>query len=101
MRKKSQPGTKPTRTKSGSGNSNIVASPPRRSVELILDGEARFADVVALIEAARSRAYQAVNAELVTLYWQLGEHISRKIANAEWGDGVVDELAATLARRYP
>jgi predicted nuclease of restriction endonuclease-like (RecB) superfamily len=57
--------------------------------------------VIALIDAARSRAYQTVNSELVTLYWQLGEYISSKIANAEWGAGVVDELAATLARRYP
>ncbi len=57
--------------------------------------------MVALIEAARNRAYQAVNTELVTLYWQLGEHISHKIEKAEWGDGVVDELADTLARRYP
>jgi predicted nuclease of restriction endonuclease-like (RecB) superfamily len=56
--------------------------------------------VLALIETARTRAYQAVNSELVTLYWQLGEHISQKIENAEWGDGVVDELAAALARRY-
>jgi predicted nuclease of restriction endonuclease-like (RecB) superfamily len=63
--------------------------------------DVRFVDVVALIEAARGRAYQAVNAELVTLYWNLGEYISRKIANAEWGDGVVEELAATLARRFP
>ncbi|HEX8702932.1 MAG TPA: PDDEXK nuclease domain-containing protein [Myxococcaceae bacterium] len=57
--------------------------------------------MVALIEAARGRAYQAVNAELVSLYWQLGEYISRKIASAEWGDGVVKELAASLARRFP
>lgn len=61
----------------------------------------RFDEVLALIEAARSRAYQAVNTELVILYWELGEYISRKIASAEWGDGVVDELAATIARNYP
>jgi hypothetical protein len=36
-------------------------------------------------EAARNRAYQAVNAELVGPYWQLGEFISKKIASAEWG----------------
>jgi predicted nuclease of restriction endonuclease-like (RecB) superfamily len=35
------------------------------------------------------------------LYWQLGEYIGRKIASAEWGAGVVDELAAALARRFP
>ncbi len=72
----------------------------RQSCALASD-EARFAEVLALIEAARNRAYQAVNTELVTLYWQLGEHISQKLAKAEWGDGVVDDLAATLARRYP
>jgi len=57
--------------------------------------------VLALIEAARGRAYQAVNTELVDLYWQLGAYLSQKIESAEWGDGVVDELATTIARRYP
>jgi hypothetical protein len=32
--------------------------------------------------------------------WSL-KHISIKIASAEWGDGVVEELAATIARQYP
>lgn len=73
----------------------------QRQSSAIAPDEARFADVLALIEAARNRAYQAVNTELVTLYWQLGEYISQKIEKAEWGDGVVEELAATLARRYP
>lgn len=62
---------------------------------------AGFADIVSLIEAARTRAYQAVNTELVSLYWQIGEHISRKIATAEWGDKVVDQLAQYLAKTQP
>jgi hypothetical protein len=61
----------------------------------------KFDEVLVLIEGARSRAYQAVNKELVGLYWQLGEYISRKIASAEWGDGVVEELAVAIAREYP
>lgn len=84
-----------------SGAKGAAGAPRRRSSALALGGDARFAEVVELIEAARSRAYQAVNVELVSLYWQLGEHISRKIASAEWGDGVVDELAEALARRFP
>ncbi len=71
------------------------------TVKALAPDETRFAEVLALIEAARNRAYQVVNTELVTLYWQLGEYISKKIETAEWGDSVVDELAATLARRYP
>lgn len=60
-----------------------------------------FAQVLALIQAARGRAYQAVNTALIDLYWQIGEHISRKIAAAEWGDGVVDQLAVYIAKTQP
>lgn len=63
--------------------------------------EASFAEVVGLIEQARQRAYQAVNTELVALYWRIGEYISGKLAAAEWGEGVVDKLAAHLARVVP
>lgn len=63
--------------------------------------EASFAEVVGLIEQARLRAYQAVNTELVGLYWQIGEYISGKLAAADWGEGVVDSLAQHLARTVP
>ena len=63
--------------------------------------EASFAEVVGLIEQARQRAYQAVNTELIGLYWQIGEYISGKLAAAEWGEGVVDRLAQHLAHTVP
>ena len=47
------------------------------------DGDTRFAEVVALIEAARARGYQAVNTVLVEHYWELGAYISGKIASAD------------------
>ena len=62
---------------------------------------ADFADTARLIDAARQRAVQAVNTTLIELYWQVGERISRKIAQAEWGDGVVDQLARYLAQSQP
>jgi len=63
--------------------------------------EASFSEVVGLIEQARQRAYQAVNTELVGLYWRIGEYISRKLDAAEWGEGVVESLAQHLARAVP
>ena len=60
-----------------------------------------FAEVTALIAVAQRKAFQAVNAALIELYWQIGEMLSRKIESAEWGDGVVDELAQHIARTYP
>jgi hypothetical protein len=38
-------------------------------------------DVPRLIDAARGRAVAAVNAELIELYWNIGAHISRKVAS--------------------
>jgi predicted nuclease of restriction endonuclease-like (RecB) superfamily len=70
----------------------VAASPPV---------EQGFDAIVRLIDAARRRAYQAVNTALIELYWQIGEQISRKIATAEWGDGVVNRLAAHIARTQP
>jgi len=64
---------------------------------LALSPGTSFDEVLALIEAAKRRAYQAVNSELVGLYWQIGEHISKKLESAEWGEGVVDALAAAIA----
>lgn len=63
--------------------------------------DADFAEILGLIASARQRAYQAVNTALIDLYWQIGEHLSRKIAAAEWGDGVVNELSRHIARTYP
>ena len=60
-----------------------------------------FSEITQLIAAARQRAVQAVNTALIELYWQVGQTISRKIAAAEWGDGVVAQLAEHLAKTQP
>lgn len=60
-----------------------------------------FDEIVAIIQNARQRASQAVNTELIELYWQVGAYISRKLELAEWGDAVVTQLAEHLARTQP
>ena len=60
-----------------------------------------FAEITQLIVAARLRAVQAVNTTLIDLYWQVCQTISQKIAQAQWGDGVVAQLAAHLAHTQP
>jgi predicted nuclease of restriction endonuclease-like (RecB) superfamily len=63
--------------------------------------QADFEEIAALITAARLRAVQSVNTTLIDLYWQLGQTISRKIEQAQWGDGVVAQLAEHLVRTQP
>lgn len=66
-----------------------------------LNPQPDFNEITQLIHAARQRAVQAVNTALIELYWQVGQFISRKIEQAEWGDGVVAQLAEHLARTQP
>ena len=42
-----------------------------------------------------------VNTELINLYWNVGEYISRKVANANWGDGTIDELSDLIQKEHP
>src|SRR5438132_4043576 len=63
--------------------------------------QADFDEVPRLIDAARVRAFTAVNQELVGLYWQVGEYISRKLESAAWGEGVVEQLAGHIALSHP
>jgi predicted nuclease of restriction endonuclease-like (RecB) superfamily len=60
-----------------------------------------FDEVLRLIDAARARAFSAVNKELIDLYWQVGEYISRKLASTAWGEGVVQQLADHIAQTHP
>jgi predicted nuclease of restriction endonuclease-like (RecB) superfamily len=60
-----------------------------------------FAEVVEIIRKAKQAATQAVNTQLVEMYWQIGAYISQKIAEAEWGDGVVMQLATHLKQTHP
>lgn len=61
----------------------------------------RFTDIIQLIKQARTNAIKAVNAELIDLYWNIGEYISKKIAQSEWGDSVVTELANFIQKQEP
>jgi len=72
-------------------------APSRRATTLI--PVQRFDEVLALIEAARRRAYQAINTELVDLYWELGKYISKKIASAEICSGCGSSTTRTRATR--
>src|ERR1700722_19082865 len=61
----------------------------------------QFLEVVGLIKQAKTNAYQSVNAELINCYWQVGEYISRRIANATWGDQSIKDLAKYIEKSHP
>lgn len=65
------------------------------------DYAAWLSDIKTHVQAARSRAALAANAELVTLYWQIGNQILQRQQSAQWGDKVLDRLASDLREAFP
>jgi predicted nuclease of restriction endonuclease-like (RecB) superfamily len=61
----------------------------------------QFTEITSLIASAKSRAYQAVNKELVTLYWHVGEYVSKQVLSKSWGKSVVQELAVFIQVSEP
>ncbi len=54
-----------------------------------------------MIRAAQYRALQAVNRELINLYWELGKLIMERQAEYGWGRNVVESLARELQIDFP
>lgn len=63
--------------------------------------ENQFTEVVKLIHQSRFNAYKAINTALIDLYWSVGEYISNRIANEEWGKSVVSGLAEYIQNAEP
>jgi predicted nuclease of restriction endonuclease-like (RecB) superfamily len=57
-----------------------------------------LSDIKAQILKSQYKAAAAVNRELIQLYFQIGMQLSHKIAQAQWGSKVVQQLANDLQR---
>jgi predicted nuclease of restriction endonuclease-like (RecB) superfamily len=60
-----------------------------------------LAEIKARIRTAQVKAALAANAELVLLYWQMGQRIAEIQAKEGWGAGVIPRLAADLHAEFP
>lgn len=61
----------------------------------------QFSEITSLISSAKARAYQAVNKELVSLYWHVGEYVHHKVTSNAWGKSVVKDLAEYIQKSQP
>ena len=60
-----------------------------------------FDNIIAIIEKSKMRAIRAVNAEMIEMYWQIGQYLSEKSNNDGWGKNTVQDFADYLKRTYP
>jgi len=59
-----------------------------------------FEYVLAIIERARVKAFRAVNRELITMYWEIGQYVSEKVAMENWGKAVVQEFSGFIQSHF-
>lgn len=60
-----------------------------------------FSHITTLISKAKENAFHAVNKELVTLYWHIGEYVSLQVEKKAWGKSVVKELSLFIQQSDP
>ena len=47
--------------------------------------ENEFNEVLAIIQQAQERAFRAVNHELISMYYEIGKYVSKKVKTNAWG----------------
>ena len=67
----------------------------------LLPNMEEFALALDIIEKAKRRAIHAANAEMIQMYWEIGEYVSRQVKNGCWGKSIVKEFSAFLQAHYP
>ncbi len=60
-----------------------------------------LADIKERIRAAQYQALKAVNADLITLYWDIGKMIVSRQKKEGWGKSVVEKLSKDLQKDFP
>lgn len=60
-----------------------------------------FSVLQEVIRQARYNALKTANAELVNVYWQVGAFVSRQLAESQWGEKTVQQLADFLQKQDP
>ena len=67
----------------------------------LINNSSNFDAVISIIENAKNRAFRAVNKELINMYWDIGKYLSELCSESDFGDKVIDEVAAYIAIKAP
>lgn len=72
-------------------------------IEMIRDDDyvAFIKNVKTRIQTAQIKAAVRVNQALLGLYWDLGERLIAKQAEARWGDGFLEQMSHDLKAEFP
>lgn len=71
-------------------------------VMMLPDGYSEWRkNIEELIEVSKLRTAITVNANMLTLYWNIGRSILQKQEESGWGKKVIEQLSKDLSKRFP
>ena len=59
-----------------------------------------FNEILKIIQNAKEQAYRAVNYELISMYWEIGKYISKKVKTNAWGKSIVEEFSEFIQQKF-
>jgi len=77
------------------------SSPPKSPAALPAGFPQLLSDVKLRIRTSQTRAMLSVNAEVLKLYWDIGQMIDRRQQKEGWGTSVIPRLSAELRNELP
>ena len=60
-----------------------------------------FSEIISIIETAKMRASKAVNTELITMYYEVGNYLSELCSNSKFGDKVINDVEMYISKNNP
>ena len=67
----------------------------------VIGEKQEFLQIVQIIQQHRQNAYRKVNEELVSMYYEIGEYLSKKIRTGEYGDAIIKKISDEISNDYP
>jgi len=71
------------------------------SNEITSKNHTEYGEIISIIERTRENAFRAVNRELISMYWEIGEYISDKVKNGGWGKAIASDFARFIQSERP
>ena len=66
-----------------------------------MEKELEFKEIINIIQNHRQNAYRKINEELVMMYYEIGQYLSKKVNAGEYGEGVISKIASKIKEQYP
>jgi len=81
------------------GDARFPVAPPKSELPSSYGGA--LEELKVLIQETRLRTVLSANAEMIQLYWGMGQRILERQAREGWGAKVIDRLSADLREAFP